>query len=70
MTRHGLDWREIPGMVEARRLLKARRGKATEADRPDRPSTPKRQIPGQLDLFGSGNAVNEAQAVARRTPDA
>jgi hypothetical protein len=53
MTRKGygaLDWRELPGMTEARRLLAARKGPATEADRPLRESRRPRVVPGQLTL--------------------
>jgi hypothetical protein len=45
-----LDWRELPGMTEARRLLAARKGPATEADRPVRESRRPRVVPGQLTL--------------------
>jgi hypothetical protein len=57
MTRKGygaLDWRELPGMTEARRLLAARKGPATEADRPRESQRP-RVVPGQLDLFKAGD---------------
>jgi hypothetical protein len=51
-----LDWRQLPGMVEARRLLDARKGPATEADRPRRESQRPRVMPGQLDLFNTDAA--------------
>jgi hypothetical protein len=62
MTRKGygaLDWRQLPGMVEAMRLLHARKGPATEGDRPTRTSSPRRVPPGQLDLFKLGDENGE-----------
>jgi hypothetical protein len=57
-----LEWRELPGMVEARRLLKeARKGPATDADRPRRESRARKQIAGQLSIFGAGNAAEAAR---------
>jgi hypothetical protein len=41
-----------PGVAEARRLLKARKGPPTDADRPQRLSKPPRVLPGQIDIFG------------------
>ena len=62
MTRHSaLNWRALPGMTEAKRLLGARRGPATDADRPHRESRARKQIPGQLSIFGAGNAAEAAR---------
>jgi hypothetical protein len=46
-----MEWTELPGMIEAKRLIGARKGPATEADRPRRASKPPRVMPGQLALF-------------------
>jgi hypothetical protein len=43
---------ERPAIAEARRLLKARKGPPTDADRPQRPSKPPRVLYGQIDIFG------------------
>jgi hypothetical protein len=59
-TRHGpLDWRQMPGMVEALRLLGARKGPATEGDRPTVTSRPRRVPPRQLGLFKLGDENGE-----------
>lgn len=58
------DWRELPGMAEARRLLGARTGSPTEADRPQRSRRGRRQLPGQLafpEIDGSGRLREEAE---------
>ena len=46
------DSRERPALAHARRLLKARKGPPTEADRPQRPSKRPRVLDGQIDIFG------------------
>ena len=46
------EHRERPGIAEARRLLKARKGPPTDAERPLRPSKPPRVLDGQIDIFG------------------
>jgi hypothetical protein len=62
-----LDHRELPGLTEAKRIfMEARRGPATEADRPRRSRRARKQIPGQLNIFGAGNAAEEA-AERRKT---
>jgi hypothetical protein len=43
----------LPGLREAIRMLKARKGPATEDDRPRRPERPPRVLSGQLDLDGN-----------------
>ena len=50
-------------MRETRRLLNARKGPATEADRPRRQSKLPRVLPGQLDLEG-----NVAELVRENVP--
>jgi hypothetical protein len=40
-----------PGMAEAMRALRARPGRATEADRPRRRGSKPKMLPGQLDVF-------------------
>jgi hypothetical protein len=68
MTASHWGHRELPGMTEAKRALAARKGPATEADRPLRQSRPPRQIPGQLDLFrsGTGRTTAAEEAAERR----
>jgi hypothetical protein len=56
-----LDSRELPGMTEAKRLLGARRGPPTDADRPHRASQAPRPLAGQLSIFGAGNAAEAAR---------
>ena len=51
-TSGALDWRELPGMAEARRLVGARKGPPTDADRPHPSSRGRRPMPGQLVLPG------------------
>jgi hypothetical protein len=46
------DHRQSPGLAEARRMLAARKGPPTEADRPQRASKPPRVLDGQIDIFG------------------
>jgi len=55
------DWRELPGMTEARRLLGARRGPPTEADRPQPSSRGRRQLPGQLTFDGLARRREESE---------
>jgi hypothetical protein len=63
-------WKEHPAITEARRLLRARKGVPTEADRPKPASKPPRVLPGQLALFetthdrDSGNAAPDQEGEA------
>ena len=64
----GAEHRELPGLAEARRLLKARKGAPTEADRPRRQGKPPRVHDRQLDIFGHTHRVNGA--AEQEEPDA
>ena len=51
-----MTWKKSPGLVEATRLLKARKGKPTDADRPSPrplPGPKRKPLPGQLDLYSN-----------------
>ena len=48
--------REHSALAEAKRLLAARNGPPTDADRQKRSSKPPQVLPGQLDIFGGINA--------------
>jgi len=49
----GESWKQSPGVREARRLIVARKGPATEADAPIRSGRGPRPLPGQIDIYGS-----------------
>lgn len=50
----------LASVREAWRLRGVRKGPPSEADRPRPKERRPRQIPGQLDLFGSGEAAERA----------
>jgi hypothetical protein len=51
----------LPGVRIATRMLRARKGPATEVDRPQRRGTPTRVLPGQLDIYGQVHGVDEPE---------
>lgn len=59
-----MTWQEHPAVAEARRLLKARKGPPTEADRPVRVSRPRKPLPGQLDIVGRTHGLPDIAAQA------
>jgi hypothetical protein len=48
-----------PAVKQTYRLLKARKGPATDDDRPRRKSQPPQVIPGQLDLDGNAHGLED-----------